>query len=94
MTNYCECGGKVALSMAFISNIEPDQEPYDNGFEEIIEDGEKMKIGDWEIGCDTFSVIINSCVNCGKVYSADVQEDFPDEYNKIIERKKEFGGKE
>jgi len=87
MTNYCKCGGKVALGMAWVNSTEPDQEPYDNGFIETIEDDVNMKINDYEIKLeDPISIIIGSCVKCGKIYSADVQETFDEKYAKIVER--------
>lgn len=76
MTNYCKCGGKVALGTSGVNYMDLDQEPFDCGV--IERDSEDINI-------ESFNLSINACVECGKVYEVSIMEDFDDKYAKVVE---------
>ena len=85
MTNYCSCGGKVALGTAHINGFSIDQEPFDSGFLE-------MEENDIDLDEEIISVLISACIKCKKIYSADVNETYDEKYAKVVERKEEEDG--
>lgn len=85
MTNYCSCGGKVALATQYFQTAEPDQEPFDNGFIEDVTREAFCSADEMRLE-DPIRVTVNACVDCGKVYNAQIDEDFNEKYAKVVKR--------
>ena len=83
MTNYCKCGGKIALCYGVANFFEPDSEPFDNGFYDKVD--EKL-LDSGDLRTDGVGVNARVCIECKKIFGADVSESFNEEYDKTVDR--------